>query len=159
MHQKPTRCRYTAEMWKLPWWCFKYTESCYCTYNNICTGHSCILGHALSAPVFYYSLLLNFCDFNAVKFFSRSRKAWGRKNCVCLFYCEYSKGEIKQESPPPFQEEKIARQRLLYEERDPNYPYLAHRLNQLMEVGGGGMLAWNCLCVRVPDKASSTRDT
>ncbi len=60
---------------------------------------------------------------------------------MCLFYCEYSKGEIKKNCPPPFEEEKIARQRLLFKERDPNYLCLAQCLNQPMEVGGGGMLA------------------
>ena len=63
------------------------------------------------------------------------------KNCVCLFYWEYSKDEIIKKCLYPIQKEKIARQRLLYKERDPNYLYLAESMNQLMEVGGGGMLA------------------
>jgi hypothetical protein len=41
------------------------------------------------------------------------------KNCVCLFYREYSRGEIIKKCPTPFQEGKIARQRLLYLRKRP----------------------------------------
>jgi hypothetical protein len=35
------------------------------------------IDHALSAPVFYYSLLLNVCDLNANKIFLLEQKGWG----------------------------------------------------------------------------------
>jgi hypothetical protein len=41
----------------------------------------------ISAPVFYYSLLLHVCDFK----FSLGAKGMGGGGCMGLFYCEYPK--------------------------------------------------------------------
>jgi hypothetical protein len=57
------------------------------------------LGHALSAPELYYSLLvLNVCDFNSGKFFSSSRRNEGvGKADWASFTCGYS--EVQADSP------------------------------------------------------------
>jgi hypothetical protein len=50
------------------------------------------LSNALSVPVFYYSHLLNVCEFNAAKIFLLESKGWGwGPACMGLFYCEYAK--------------------------------------------------------------------
>jgi hypothetical protein len=50
------------------------------------------VGTALSTLVFYYSIILNVCNFNAAEIFILKPKGCGRwESCVGLFYCEYSK--------------------------------------------------------------------
>ncbi len=52
------------------------------------------LGYALSTPVFYYSFLLDVCDFNAVKIFILEPKGWGGGGEQRgYFYCKYSRQE------------------------------------------------------------------
>jgi hypothetical protein len=51
-----------------------------------------LLCHSLSAPVFYYSLLLDLCDFHAVEIFSLGAKGMRMQLLVPLLLFQYSLG-------------------------------------------------------------------
>jgi hypothetical protein len=48
------------------------------------------IGHSLSELVFYYSLLVNICDFNAAELFLLEPKGRGGRTCAGLFYGIFS---------------------------------------------------------------------
>ncbi len=66
VHQKPARWRWNGKASQME--ASNISGAAHLVQQNMNTTFA-YLGHALYGPVFYYSLLLNFCDFNSTEIF------------------------------------------------------------------------------------------